>query len=204
MKLILLSTPEFFVEEDKIISALFEEGLDYFHLRKPGSEPIYCERLLRLLPEKYHARIVTHEHYYLKDEFNLRGIHLNHATNPSMVPARYRGHISRSCHTLEEVETGRDSSDYVFLSPIFDSISHPENRAAFTSQQLHDATRAGIINKHVMAAGGITTQTLPLLRDYGFGGAVILGDLWGRFNIQFGLDFKEVITHFRALRAAAE
>ncbi|HIY37265.1 MAG TPA: thiamine phosphate synthase, partial [Candidatus Paraprevotella stercorigallinarum] len=40
MKLILLTTPDFFVEEDKILTALFEEGLDILHLRKPGSEPV--------------------------------------------------------------------------------------------------------------------------------------------------------------------
>ena len=42
---------------------------------------MYSERLLTLIPEKYHRRIVTHEHFYLKEEFNLMGIHLN-ARNP--------------------------------------------------------------------------------------------------------------------------
>ena len=32
MKLIVVTTPTFFVEEDKIITALFEEGLDILHL----------------------------------------------------------------------------------------------------------------------------------------------------------------------------
>ena len=40
MKLIVITTPTFFTEEDQIITALFEEGLDYLHLRKPGTEPI--------------------------------------------------------------------------------------------------------------------------------------------------------------------
>ena len=34
MKLIVVTAPTFFVEEDKIITALFEEGLDILHLRK--------------------------------------------------------------------------------------------------------------------------------------------------------------------------
>ena len=41
MKLILLTPPDFFVEEDKILTALFEEGMDLLHLRKPQTEPIY-------------------------------------------------------------------------------------------------------------------------------------------------------------------
>ena len=37
MKLIILTPPDFFVEEDKIINSLFEEGLDLLHLRKPDA-----------------------------------------------------------------------------------------------------------------------------------------------------------------------
>ena len=76
MKLIVVTAPTFFVEEGKIITALFEEGLD-IHLRKPETPAMYSERLLTLIPEKYHRRIVTHEHFYLKEEFDLMGIHLN-------------------------------------------------------------------------------------------------------------------------------
>ena len=46
MKLIVVTTPTFFVEEDKIITALFEEGLDILHLRKPETPAMYSERLL--------------------------------------------------------------------------------------------------------------------------------------------------------------
>lgn len=201
MKLILLSTPDFFVEEDTIITALFEEGLDLFHMRKPDSEPIYSERLLSLIPEQWHNRIVVHNHFYLVEEFSLRGIHLSQQHN--QLPQNYHGTQSRSMHSLEELQN-RDNLDYVFLSPVFDSISYPDRHSAYTPQQLHDATRAGIIDRKVMAAGGVKSETLPLLKDYGFGGAVVLGDLWTRFNIHSGLDYKEVIAHFRKLRKAAE
>ncbi|MCR4995370.1 MAG: thiamine phosphate synthase [Bacteroidales bacterium] len=201
MKLILLSTSDFFVEEDTIINALFEEGLDLLHLRKPDSEPVYSERLLTLLPEQWHNHIVVHEHFYLKDEFNLRGIHLSEE-HPAPPPG-YHGQVSRSCHSLEDLASQTANMDYVFLSPVFDSITYPNRKASFTAQQLHDAARAGLIDRKVMAAGGINADTLPLLSDFGFGGAVILGDLWTRFNIHSGLDYKEVIAHFRKLRKAA-
>ena len=51
MKLIVVTTPTFFVEEDKIITALFEEGLDILHLRKPETPAMYSERLLTLIPD---------------------------------------------------------------------------------------------------------------------------------------------------------
>ena len=101
MKLILLTCPEFFVEEDKILTTLFEEGLDILHLRKPNSEPIYCERLLSLMPEEYRKKIVVHDHFYLRDEFGLLGIHLN-KRNPQ-APASYNGPVTRTCYDLPSV-----------------------------------------------------------------------------------------------------
>ena len=43
MKLILLTMPDFFIEEHQILTALFDEGLELLHLRKPDSESVYLE-----------------------------------------------------------------------------------------------------------------------------------------------------------------
>ena len=63
MKLIIMTKPTFFVEEDKIISTLFEEGMESLHLYKPDSEPIYSERLLTLLPDTYYNKVTVHGHF---------------------------------------------------------------------------------------------------------------------------------------------
>ena len=52
MKLAIMTKSTFFVEEDKILAALFDVGLDNLHLYKPETSPIYSERLLSLLPDK--------------------------------------------------------------------------------------------------------------------------------------------------------
>jgi len=202
MKLILLTSPDFFIEEDKILSTLFEEGLDILHLRKPNSEPVFCERLLTLLPERYHNRIVVHDHFYLKEEFGLMGIHLSHH-NPTP-PADYHDMISRTCYTLDEVEQQKSKSKYVILKNVYDSISEPNYVSRFTADDLAIATRRGIIDRHVMAQGGISLENIPELRHYGFGGVVIRGDLWRRFNIHRGYDYKDLIAHFRKLRQVTE
>ena len=75
MKIVLMTTPFFFVEESQILTALFDEGLELLHLRKPDTEPVFSERLLSLIPESYHRRIVTHDHFYFKNESGLRGVH---------------------------------------------------------------------------------------------------------------------------------
>ena len=45
MKLILMTVPYFFIEEHQILTALFDEGLEVLHLRKPGTSiPSDCSR----------------------------------------------------------------------------------------------------------------------------------------------------------------
>lgn len=202
MKLLLLSSPNFFVEEDKILATLFEEGLDILHLRKPNSEPVYCERLLTLLPEKYHQRIITNDHFYLKDEFDLMGIHISER-NPNK-PQGYKGITTRTCYSLEELTEAKKQNQYVILRNIYDSPSQSNNKSLYTHEQLREASRKGLIDKRVMAQTGITLENIHEVRELGFGGAVVCSDIWNRFNIHSGMDFKDVIKHFHKLRKATE
>jgi len=200
MKLLLMSTPYFFVEEHQILTALFDEGLEYLHLRKPNTEPVYSERLLSLIPETYRKRIVVHDHFYLKNEYKLRGIHLNERN--SELPPGYKGHLSCSCHTAEEVVARKKMCDYLILSPIFNSISKQGYSSQFSPETLRELTRRKVIDHKVMALGGIDLENIRQLADYGFGGAFLLGAIWNRFNIHTTQDFKELINHFRKIRKA--
>ncbi|WP_296121921.1 thiamine phosphate synthase [uncultured Bacteroides sp.] len=202
MKLIVVTAPTFFVEEDKIITTLFEEGLDILHLRKPETPAMYSERLLTLIPEKYHKRIITHEHFYLQEEFKLMGIHLN-ARNPKE-PHDYSGHISCTCHSLEEVRNKKHFYDYLFLSPIYDCITKAGVTSGFTAEELRQAGKSKIIDNKVMALGGITSDNILEAKDYGFGGAVVMGDLWNKFNARTDRDYLEIIRHFKKLKEMAD
>lgn len=198
MKLIVITTPSFFIEEDQIITTLFEEGLDVLHLRKPDSSLTYLDRLINLIPEKYHKKIVTHDQFVLKSEYDLRGIHLS-ARNPE-VPYDYHGHVSCSCHSLEEVQECKKSSSYVFMSPVFDSISKEGYKSAFSEDELLAARKAKIIDDKVIALGGITADKIEKVKDYGFGGVAVLGDLWNRFNPKTDRDYTALIEHFKELK----
>ena len=202
MKLIVVTAPTFFVEEDKIITALFEEGLDILHLRKPETPAMYSERLLTLIPQKYHKRIITHEHFYLQEEFSLMGIHLN-TRNPKE-PHDYSGHISCTCHSLDEVRNKKHFYDYLFLSPIYNCITKTGVTSGFTAEELRQAEKSKIIDSKVMALGGITSDNILEIKDYGFGGAVIMGDLWNKFNACTDRDYLEVIHHFKKLKEMAD
>ena len=193
-----MTKPTFFVEEDKILTNLFEEGLENLHLYKPGASPMYSERLLTLLGEDYHSKITVHGHFYLKEEYHLKGIHIDDAhTEP---PTGYKGNVSRTCHLIEELKEAKKKSNYVFLHSIFDSQTNVDEKASFTMAQLEEAAKNDLIDKKVYALGGMNLDTIKAVKDLGFGGIVICGDLWNRFNIHNEIDYKALLSHFEKLR----
>ena len=202
MKLIVITRPTFFVEEDKILVDLFEEGLENLHLCKPGSSPLYSERLLTLLGDSLTSKITVHGHFYLKEEYRLRGIHIDDAhTEP---PSGYKGNISRTCHAVSELKEAKKQSNYVFLQSIFDSQTVASEKQSFTEEELKEASRQGLIDKKVYALGGMNIDNIKYAKDLGFGGVVICGDLWNRFNIHNEIDYKDLLNHFQKLRKTVE
>ncbi len=198
MKLIVMTQPTYFVEEDKILTSLFEEGLDCLHLYKPGTSPMYAERLLTLLADDYYSKIVVHDHFYLKEEYKLRGIHLDN--DETAIPHGYKGKISRTCRKIDSLKEAKRNSEYVFLKRIFDSQTFADNKSSFTANELEDAAKRGLIDRHVYARCGMNIDNFRVAKDLGFGGVVICGDLWNRFNIHQELDYKKLIAHFEKLR----
>ncbi len=202
MKLVIMTKSTFFVEEDKILTTLFDEGMDNLHLFKPDSSPLYSERLLSLLPDDSYRRITVHDNYYLKNEFNLAGIHID---NPQTeVPNGYKGTVSRSCNDLTLLKPLKKNSKYVFLKNIFDCIEFKDEKSNFYLTQLENAARQGLIDRHVYAMGGMNLENIRMARDLGFGGVVVCGDLWQHFDIHNQMDFSDIITHFTRLRKAVD
>lgn len=191
MKLIVITQPYFFEEEANAIHSLFDAGLDILHLRKPDASPHEVMELLDQLPVEYRGKIVLHEHFSLATSFGLKGIHLNRR-NPH-APVGYKGHISRSCHSLEELIIYKEISDYLFLSPIFDSISKEGYSSGYSAETLRQASNAGIIDSRVIALGGISLKRLSEVKEFSFGGAALLGDIWQR-------PFSDIRPHFLACK----
>ncbi len=179
MKLIVFTRPDFFPGEAEAIDLLFHQGVDILHLRKPGASESEVIRLLEEIPEKQHGRIMLHD-FDLRNCFSLKGLHLNgHRPTP---PMDYHGCLSAACHSLEEVAARKQEVDYVFLSPIFDSISKRGYASGFSPEVLEQAHRDGLIDTNVMALGGISLEHIRQIADWGFGGVALLGDVWNRLD----------------------
>ncbi len=197
-----MTKPTFFVEEDKILSALFDEGLESLHLKKTGSSPLFSERLLSLLPDYTHSKITVHDHFYLKNEYHLAAIHLE---DPSMgVPLGYKGKVGIDCKDLTQLRALKKQANYVFLKNVFDSTTMPSEKASFSLNELRQASRMGLIDKKVYAIGGMCAENIEIARELGFGGVVVSGDIWNRFDIHSEIDYKHIISHFIRLRKAVD
>ncbi len=188
MKIIVITTPNFIKGEESVIPHLLQLGVDIVHIRKPSATCEQLALLLDSLPKWCYDRLVVHDCLELANEYHLRGIHLNRRNHT--IPDNFTGSLSMSCHSLEEVDIKKDMADYVFLSPIFNSISKSGYNSAFSKEELHNAMKQGTIDHKVIALGGVSAANIDTVKDLGFGGAALLGDIWDKTELP---DFDDYI-----------
>lgn len=168
---IAITSPHKIEDEGNRIIRLLDSGeADIVHIRKPGWDILQTRLLISKIPLRLRSRLKIHDHFSLADELKLGGIHLN-SRNPD--PGDYSGNISRSCHSIEQLDDFRHY-EYMTLSPVFDSISKTGYKGRFDITSL----RRVIEGKRIVALGGVTPDKFPLLKDAGFHGAAMLGYFW--------------------------
>lgn len=182
MDIIVITLPDRHAGEERLIEEMLSAGVALVHIRKPEWDEAQVARLIEAIDSKWHSRLVVHDHYALAARYGLHGIHLTgRHTEP---PAGYTGYTSCGCHSLSELRRRRDTADRLLLSPIFDSISKPGYRAAYTEQELAQARDEGLIDNKVCALGGVRLAYLPKLQELGFGAAALLGEAWNNRRIR--------------------
>lgn len=197
MHLICITKEQPVQNEAAKIQFLLENGVDILHLRKPTFSEEEVSSLLSEIESRFYPRIVLHDHFHLTSHFPVRGIHLNQRNN--RIPLSYKGKISRSCHSITEIAGNNETYEYLFLSPIFDSISKSGYRSRFSEKELADASRREIINPKIIALGGITPEHILKLKPYSFGGVAVLGYLWNNADTN-----NEIKTKIDLLRSALD
>lgn len=169
-KLIAFTLPYYIENEAEYLTALLRsEAFDRVHIRKPGESIDSLRKLIESIPADLRPRLSLHDFHSLASEFGC-GINLN-SRNP-IKPIGFQGIVSRSCHSMEEIEKSKEE-DYLFLSPVYPSISKPGYIPYFSLNDLK-----GKVNRRIIALGGVTPERLPELFEIGFGGAAMLGLIW--------------------------
>ncbi len=187
MEIIVLSSTEISsTEEIEMIKLLFEEGLDFFHVRRKGYSMEKMREYLNKIPKEYHNRLMLHSHYKLALEFDIKGIHITNDFRKSkyqmwkvrrfILKKKPNLSVSASFHSVSMIERKDPLYQYVFLSPIFDSISKRDYQSGFNEYTLTKALEK--TPYRVFALGGVDIDKIDKIKQLGFAGCVLVGSVW--------------------------
>lgn len=187
MKLIVLTPEEDIDNEPALAESLFRAGLQRLHLRKKHYTEQQTLSYIDAISPVYHNRMVLHRHFGLYTRLQLGGIHLNSmvrtaADTPALISHIPNSAISTSFHSWQEIADNNIPYGYVFISPVFNSISKPgymgsiELSGCATLQE--EKKRTGSYCPGIVALGGINGSNIARLRQHPFQGAALLGHIW--------------------------
>lgn len=188
MKIIVISHNRSLEDEDKIITRLFEYGLETFHLRKPRMSTKKLEELIKKIPAHFHNRIVLHTHHNLCARYDLKGIHItrNHLNRLRVTKWKlFFLSLRRSLKTLifttskSQLQSVYDIDEfqyeYIFLNPVFDPLTG-KFQNGFHEEVLKAANAKS--GKKIIARGGVNPERLRRVKELGFYGFAVNSYIW--------------------------
>ncbi|MFZ9847652.1 MAG: thiamine phosphate synthase [Flavobacteriales bacterium] len=187
LKIAVISSTEISsTKEIELMKKLFDEGLNIFHVRRPNYNYKKMKDYLSRIPEEYHNRLVLHSHPKLALKFNLKGIHITSKVRKSkfkfwfvkrfVVAKKKELTVSTSLHHLTHLDNFDPLFNYVFLSPIFDSISKKDYQSGFNEFTLRKGLER--TKYSVYALGGVELANIDKVKEYGFSGVALVGSIW--------------------------
>jgi thiamine-phosphate pyrophosphorylase len=159
---------------------LLDAGLKRYHFRKPSWSAERCAAWLQLVPVSYRRQISIHQYFEQAEVFGLGGVHhpdRGDVAWPRGDPMARSCLRSRSLHNLSNLDHVPDLVDYVFLSPIFPSISKVNYCSGWSECDL----RRVLLRPHryqLVALGGISEVTVERAALLGFDAVALHGCLW--------------------------
>ena len=186
MKLIVITSSGPSETEHRLVTKMFEAGLETLHVRKPKFTTKQLEEYIRSIPAHFHNRIVIHSHHRLAYRLRLKGIHITRVHKNR----RFRNWLNMQLLRLKSVNPEKSSSfrkisdlyeqkpgefSYVFLSPIFDNLTG-KYQSGFNEQTLRTALQK---NGHrVIARGGVDADKVLKVKELGFYGMALYSSIW--------------------------
>lgn len=178
--LIVITPPEMVIGEACAIEALVEAGATYVHIRKPEATKEQVSCLVESISRAVYSKLSIHYHHQLAQLFSLGGMHQSKGfVPPTCVGFRFSG----GCHAIDELNADWDGFTYLFLSPIFDSISKSGYLSGFDTLDISRImmSRAKLTPK-LIALGGVSCNNVDLAYSMGFDGVALLGGVWDIFE----------------------
>jgi len=179
---ILISESDFKPGEAAIVNALFQAGLDLFHIRKYAASEKEISELIAQIEPQYRERLVLNHHHELGMSLGLKRFHYSEKDQRIWNGTNWKGKdpklvYSTSVHSMEEFNNLPAHFSYAFLSPVFDSISKPDYRAV-----AFDFSKRRNKETKLIGLGGIQGDNVARAIEMGFDGIALLGAIWNSEN----------------------
>jgi thiamine-phosphate pyrophosphorylase len=196
--MIIITNPQSVPHETEIINALFEEGLEVLHLRKPGFDELQLREFILKIDRHFYSRIMIHSHYELLDLYALKGLHFTEKTK-YLLPDYHHVQCTKSMavHELAELKSVDPTVGYILLSPLFPSVS----KEGYSKQWDVEELKLELAKTHgfrTVALGGITLKNIKTVEGLGFQDFALLGSIWE--PVKAGCSIKHALANFKKFK----
>lgn len=188
--MIVITNPTPITSEIDTIHSLFENGLELLHIRKPDYSVTEMKSFLSDIQPEFRRRLVVHNHYQLAERFDINRIHFSENKRKSLsmfsdklLFETYKSngfYLSTAAHSVDDFNTLGKRFEYVFLSPVFPSISK-ENYSSKINLFEAVKNRTNYATK-LIALGGIESKNIKQTLENGFDSVALLGTIWNQNN----------------------
>lgn len=202
--LVFITPEKTLARETELVNAFFINGLKRLHVRKSSYNLNDYRNYISSINKKYHPQISIHENFELVEEFPSIGIHIkSNCIKDSDLMNKIKNIkpsiLSTSFHSWEEIKENEANYNYVFISPVFNSISKRGYKAAIDITKVSEVkNRLSSQNKccpDIIALGGIDASKISILHTNRFDGVAVLGSVWQAANpIKAFEEIKKTIT----------
>ncbi len=168
----------------RIVLELFENGLKFYHLRKPNWPKSTFVRFIKAFPRKYRSRIFVNQFPELVKEFHLGGFQFSAAKGLG-VPVNFRGNLEMRCERFSDVEKFGNACEKIMLGPIFQRQKRDLNVPARNLNEIKitlAAAKKAVPAAKFFAFGGISEKNLSTCKKLGFDGIAVVSAIWNSKN----------------------
>lgn len=175
--MIIISNPTAIANEIKTIHALFECGLELFHVRKPDFSAEEIKTFVTAIGLEYRNKLVLHSHHHLAEKLEMNRIHYTEKERHNFINITDSDRIiSTATHSIEDFNHLENCFDYAFLSPVYNSISKENYNPKI--DLLNAIKNRTNFDTKLVALGGIEAQNIKKTLDAGFDDVALLGNIW--------------------------
>ena len=202
---LIITLPQVYKGEAETLRILAESFPCRIHIRKPDTDEDTLRRFLdELCTHINRKQLSIHHRFDLFQTYRLGGFHTR-IKEMALLPGKKDERRSNPCHSLEELDdASKTDADYVFLSPVFNSIS----KQGYMSK-LEPGKIKKYLKEHkkeyrckIVALGGIDRNNITSIKSLGFDGAALCGSVWETQN--GSIDSSKSVQNYKKIVSAWE